>query len=108
MAFSDILAKYKTLPQWQLDALDIVGRELVERNRVMNLTAITDERGVALMHFYDSIIPLSTGYFTPGARVLDIGCGVGKYGVMLAAGVFLRFRLPCARRSAGLFPMMQH
>lgn len=98
MAFSDILAKYKTLPQWQLDALDIVGRELVERNRVMNLTAITDERGVALMHFYDSIIPLSTGYFTPGARVLDIA----------AAGVFLRFRLPCARRSAGLFPMMQH
>ena len=98
MAFSDILAKYKTLPQWQLDALDIVGRELVERNRVMNLTAITDERGVALMHFYDSMIPLSTGYFTPGARVLDIGCG----------GVFLRFRLPCARRSAGLFPMMQH
>ena len=42
MAFSDILAKYKTLPQWQLDALDIVGRELVERNRVMNLTALTD------------------------------------------------------------------
>lgn len=77
MAFSDILAKYKTLPQWQLDALDTVGRELVERNRVMNLTAITDERGVALMHFYDSIIPLSTGYFTPGARVLDIGCGGG-------------------------------
>ena len=84
MAFSDILAKYKTLPQWQLDALDIVGRELVERNRVMNLTAITDERGVALMHFYDSIIPLSTGYFTPGARVLDIGCGGGFPSLPLA------------------------
>lgn len=84
MAFSDILAKYKTLPQWQLDALDTVGRELVERNRVMNLTAITDERGVALMHFYDSIIPLSTGYFTPGARVLDIGCGGGFPSLPLA------------------------
>ena len=50
----------------------------------MNLTAITDERGVALMHFYDSIIPLSTGYFTPGARVLDIGCGGGFPSLPLA------------------------
>ena len=57
---------------------------LIEKNKVMNLTAITDERGVALMHFYDSIIPLSTGYFTPGARVLDIGCGGGFPSLPLA------------------------
>ena len=57
---------------------------LIEKNKVMNLTAITEERGVALMQFYDSLIPLSTGYFTPGARVLDIGCGGGFPSLPLA------------------------
>ncbi len=84
MAFSDVLSQYKTLPPEQFKALDTVGMALVERNRVMNLTAITDERGVALMHFYDSIVPLSSGYFTPGARVLDIGCGGGFPSLPLA------------------------
>ena len=55
---------------------------LLEKNRVMNLTAITDPDEVVTRHFLDSaaLAPL----MQPGARVIDVGTGAGFPGLPLA------------------------
>ncbi len=50
---------------------------LVEQNKIMNLTAITDPDGIAIKHFADSISALSAAEFSQGAKVLDVGTGAG-------------------------------
>ena len=50
---------------------------LVEQNKTMNLTAITDPDGIAVKHFADSVSALSAYDFPKGARVLDVGTGAG-------------------------------
>ena len=50
---------------------------LVEQNKTMNLTAITDPDGIAIKHFADSISALSAAAFPQGAKVLDVGTGAG-------------------------------
>lgn len=54
---------------------------LVEWNEKINLTAITDEEGIATKHFLDSITALLTGYVK--GRVIDVGCGAGFPGLCL-------------------------
>lgn len=63
-------------------ALARYGELVVERNRVLNLTAITDTRGVASLHLLDSAV-LLTRYSFPGKRVVDVGTGAGFPGVPL-------------------------
>lgn len=54
---------------------------LIERNNVMNLTAITDPEGVAERHFADSLLG---GCVIPeGAKVIDVGTGAGFPGIPL-------------------------
>lgn len=48
---------------------------MVEVNEHLNLTAITDEDGVILKHFVDSVAVVP--YIPEGARVVDVGCGGG-------------------------------
>ena len=48
---------------------------LTETNKLYNLTAGTDETGVATLHFCDSLFAVK--YIESGAKVLDIGCGAG-------------------------------
>lgn len=48
---------------------------LRETNEKYNLTAITDDRGIAYRHFADCL--LAAELFPAGARVLDVGCGGG-------------------------------
>jgi len=50
---------------------------LVEWNEKMNLTAITDEEGVYLKHFYDSITAAFYYDFTKVETVCDVGAGAG-------------------------------
>ena len=50
---------------------------LVEQNKTMNLTAITDPDGIAVKHFADSVSALSAYDFSQGAKVLDVGTGTG-------------------------------
>lgn len=50
---------------------------LQEWNRKMNLTAITDDEGVAVKHFADSVLPLTLCPVPKGARVIDVGTGAG-------------------------------
>jgi 16S rRNA (guanine527-N7)-methyltransferase len=51
--------------------------QLVRWNERMNLTAITDEAGVYLKHFYDSLTPSFYIDFTRHLSLVDVGAGAG-------------------------------
>lgn len=51
--------------------------ELQEWNQKMNLTAITDDEGIAVKHFADSLLPLTMAELPQGARLVDVGSGAG-------------------------------
>ncbi|MDY6016135.1 MAG: 16S rRNA (guanine(527)-N(7))-methyltransferase RsmG [Oscillospiraceae bacterium] len=67
----------------QLDRFEKLAELLVEQNKKMNLTAITDPDGIAVKHFADSISVLSAVEFKSGAKVLDVGTGAGFPGIPL-------------------------
>lgn len=84
MSFSEITKKYrKALSDDECKSLDIIGTSLCEKNSVMNLTALTDEKGVGLLHFWDSLTLLDTGIFK-NKTVIDVGCGGGFPSLPLA------------------------
>lgn len=55
---------------------------LVETNKVMNLTAITEPEEVAVKHFIDSLLAFEKGVFE-GKSLADVGTGAGFPGVPL-------------------------
>ena len=64
------------------DTLCAFGKAVVEQNKVMNLTAITEPVQVARLHLLDSLSVLTVLPLT-GKRVIDVGCGAGFPGVPL-------------------------
>ena len=58
------------------------GEAVVEQNKVMNLTAITQPDQVAKLHLLDSISLLAITDLS-GKKVIDVGCGAGFPGVPL-------------------------
>lgn len=56
---------------------------LLETNKVMNLTAITEPGEVAVKHIADSLSCYDEKYFPEGASLLDLGTGAGFPGVPL-------------------------
>ena len=56
------------------------GEAVVEQNKVMNLTAITEPRQVAKLHLLDSLSLLTLENLA-GKRMIDVGCGAGFPGV---------------------------
>ncbi|MED4015728.1 16S rRNA (guanine(527)-N(7))-methyltransferase RsmG [Sutcliffiella cohnii] len=66
-----------TLSPTQLDQFSTYFRLLVEWNEKMNLTAITDEEGVYLKHFYDSITAAFYFPFDKDLSLCDVGAGAG-------------------------------
>ena len=73
-----------SLSDTALEALDIYAHRLQEANKVMNLTAVDDDEGIAKRHFLDSLRPLALGWIDEGARVVDVGTGAGFPGMPLA------------------------
>lgn len=63
------------------DALIRYYKILVERNKIVNLTRITDPDDVVTKHFLDSLTPLLTEYVT--GKVIDVGTGAGFPGLVL-------------------------
>ena len=57
------------------------GELLLEKNKVMNLTAITDPEDVASLHFLDSAALLTLESFS-GKSVVDVGTGAGFPGIV--------------------------
>ena len=72
-----------TLPEDRIDTLCAFGHGVVKQNEVMNLTGITDDKGVANLHLLDSLTVLSTTDLA-GKSLIDVGCGAGFPGVPLA------------------------
>ena len=70
------------LPQDGIPALKRFGEMLVEKNKVMNLTAITEPADVATLHFLDSVAMLKEIDLS-GKTVVDVGTGAGFPGMPL-------------------------
>lgn len=64
------------------DGFHTLYRLLLGENEKYNLTAVTDEDGVILLHFADSLMGASL--IPEGASVIDIGCGAGFPSLPLA------------------------
>ena len=56
------------------------GQAVVEQNKVMNLTAITEPEQVAKLHLLDSL-SLLAAVDLQGKKLIDVGCGAGFPGV---------------------------
>lgn len=63
----------------QEEQFKIYFKELIETNKVVNLTRITEESDVYLKHFFDSVTPLFTfgDVFKEGSSLCDVGAGAG-------------------------------
>jgi len=70
------------LPTTGTPALIRYSQLLVEKNKVMNLTAITEPADIATLHFLDSAALLALADFK-GKTVADIGTGAGFPGMPL-------------------------
>ena len=87
MSFADIVRS--GLAAWELPAdEDALARlegfcaRLLETNKVMNLTAITEPDAVAVRHMLDSLFLFKAADFS-GKKVIDIGTGPGFPGMPL-------------------------
>ena len=56
---------------------------LVEKNKVMNLTGITESDEVDRLHFTDSAFPLTLPELKKAKKIIDVGTGAGFPGVVL-------------------------
>ena len=65
------------------DTLCAFGAAMVKQNEVMNLTGITDDKGVANLHLLDSLTVMASADLA-GKTLIDVGCGAGFPGVPLA------------------------
>ena len=69
--------------QEQLEQLEKYYEMLIEYNRFMNLTGITDHDEVYLKHFYDSLTISKVIDLTKIETLCDIGTGAGFPGIVL-------------------------
>ena len=72
-----------TLTNNQLEQLEKYYEMLVEYNKVMNLTGITDHDQVFLKHFYDSLTLSKIIDLTQEETLCDIGTGAGFPGLVI-------------------------
>lgn len=72
-----------SLGEEQFAALEVYAAMLKEWNEKMNLTAITDDEGIAVKHFLDSLLVLRYADPPRGARLADVGAGAGFPGAVL-------------------------
>lgn len=73
------------LTQEQIALLCRFGEALIEKNKVMNLTAITEPEAVAKLHFADCLALLNI-VDCRNQSVIDVGCGAGFPGVPMKLG----------------------
>lgn len=64
-----------------IDRFETYRQLLVEYNKNMNLTSITEQREVYIKHFLDSVAVFKYGYIADGLSVIDVGTGAGFPGL---------------------------
>lgn len=72
-----------TLDETALNRLDKYAEMIVETNKTLNLTAITEPDEIVYKHFIDSLSLLTVVDIKNGAKVIDVGTGAGFPGVVL-------------------------
>ena len=72
-----------SLDETALERFDRYAGMLVETNKVMNLTAITEPDEIVIKHFVDSLSLLKYADIPKNASVIDVGTGAGFPGVAL-------------------------
>lgn len=63
------------VPTGALEKMEAYYNELVETNRMYNLTSVTEPKEAALKHFFDSAVP--SALIPKNSRVVDVGSGAG-------------------------------
>lgn len=82
--FSELfLSEGFDITEEQYGRFDEYAEVLVEWNKKMNLTGITDPEGIAVKHFLDSVLPLKFIDVPKNASLIDVGTGAGFPGVPL-------------------------
>ena len=82
-AFNKLLIeKYQKINNDQLEMFYKYMKLLLEWNKKINLTAITDEDEIILKHFVDSITVLK--YINENDKIIDVGTGAGFPGIPIA------------------------
>lgn len=70
-------------PPQAAEQLDRYAQLLLEKNQVMNLTAITEPSQVAALHMLDSAALLKAAELEEGTALADVGTGAGFPGLVL-------------------------
>lgn len=87
MTISEFIEELKKLniepTQKQLEQLNRYYELIVEYNKVMNLTGITEKEQVYLKHFYDSLTIAKVIDLNKEENLCDIGTGAGFPGIVL-------------------------
>ncbi len=68
-----------------IEKLEIYAKELKDWNEKINLTAITDDEGIAVKHFIDSLMLLKYVDIPENSKIIDVGTGAGFPGLVIAA-----------------------
>ena len=72
-----------SLSKEQIGKFELYASLLKEWNEKMNLTAITDDEGIAVKHFIDCIALIRYCRFSGKEKIIDIGTGAGFPGIPL-------------------------
>lgn len=67
------------------ERLEIYAALLRDWNEKINLTAITDDEGIAVKHFLDSLTLLKYAPLKQNTSLIDVGTGAGFPGLVIAA-----------------------